>query len=138
MILIWSRWGIAVVALALLGIGAGYLLQLVFQAAGLVANPGAASGVFTGIGLAIGGGFIWLFDRYVRVPHLDKPRIYLQTSKLVQPQTLADGTVQTHVQSRVQVTPRSSFFFVPFKYWWIIVTAIGGVVFAFSLFLLLV
>ena len=39
--------------------------------------------------------------------------------------SLADGTVQTHIQRTVPVTPRSTFFFVPIKYWWIVLTALG-------------
>jgi hypothetical protein len=128
MILIWSRWGIAVAVLAALGVGAGLLLQSGLQAAGIVGNPAQSSALFVGIGFVIGGAFIWLFERYVLIRHLDKPRLYSQTVPLDQPQTLADGTVQTHIRRTVQVTPRSSFFFVPFKYWWIISVVLGAVV----------
>jgi hypothetical protein len=128
MILIWSRWGIIVAVLAALGVGAGILLQAGMQAAGIVQDAGQSSALFVGIGFIIGGGFIWLFERYVLTRHLDKPRLYTQTVPLDQPQTLADGTVQTHIQRTVRVTPRSTFFFVPFKYWWIVSAALGGVV----------
>jgi hypothetical protein len=129
-ILIWSRWGIAVAALAALGLGAGFLVQAGFVAAGIILDPNRSSVLFAGIGLVIGAGFIWLFERYVLTRHLDKPRLYTQSLQLDQPQTLADGTVQTHIQRTVQRTPRSTFFFVPFKYWWMIVGILGAVIFA--------
>jgi hypothetical protein len=36
--------------------------------------------------------------------------------------------VQTHIHRTVEVKPRSTFFFVPFTYGWIALTALGGVV----------
>jgi hypothetical protein len=137
-ILIWSRWGIAVAVLAALGVGAGLLLQGAFVGAGLVQSPSQSSAVFVGLGFAIGAGFVWLFERYVLIRHLDKPRLFTQTLRLDQPQTLADGTVQTHIQRTVQSRPRSSFFFVPFKYWWMILAILGGVVFVIGLVVLFV
>jgi hypothetical protein len=135
-ILIWSRWGIIVAVLAALGVGTGYLIELGFHAAGIVQDLGQASALFVGLGFVIGGGYIWLFERYVLTRHLDKPRLYSQTVHLDQPQTLADGTIQTHIQRTVQVSPRSTFFFVPFKYWWMISAAIGGVLFVVGIFVL--
>jgi hypothetical protein len=136
MILIWSRWGIVVAALALLGLGTGFLIQAGLLAVGTVQDADRSSTLFAGLGLAIGGGYIWLFERYILTRHLDKPRLYSRTVPLDQPQTLADGTVQTHVQTTFQARPRSTFFFVPFKYWWIISTAIGGLVFIVGIFVL--
>ncbi len=138
MILIWSRWGIIVAVLAFLGVGTGYLIEVGFHAAGIAQDLGQASAIFVGLGFVIGGGYIWLFERYVLTRHLDKPKAYSQTVQLDQPQTLADGTVQTHIQRTVQVQPRSTFFFVPFKYWWIISAAIGGVVFVVGIVALVV
>jgi hypothetical protein len=125
--LIWSRWGIVAVLLAALGVGAGVLIQAGFQAAGIASHSHQSANPFAGLGLMIGGGYIWLFDRYVLTRHLDKPRLYNQTFPLDQPRALADGTVQTHFQHPVQIQPRSTLFFVPFKYWSIVLTAIGGV-----------
>jgi hypothetical protein len=133
MILIWSRWGIIVAVLAALGIATGILLQSAFQGAGIVQYPDRSTALFVGLGLAIGGGYTWLFERYVLTRHLDKPRLYSQTIQLDQPQTLADGTVQTHVQRTVQSRPRSTFFFVPFTYWWIILSGLGGLIFVIGL-----
>lgn len=138
MILIWSRWGIVVALLALLGVGTGALIHAGFQAAGLVQYPDRSSALFVGLGIALSGGYIWLFERYVLVKHLDKPRLFNQTIQLEQPQTLADGTVQTHIQRTVQVQPRSTFFFVPFTYWWIIVGSLGALILVIGIVILLV
>jgi hypothetical protein len=127
-ILIWSRWGIIVAVLAGLGIGTGALIQTA-MAAGTTQDPSKSEVVFIGLGLVIGGGYIWLFERFVLTRHLDKPRLYNRSIPLDQPQTLADGTIQTHIQKTFEYRPRSTFFFVPFKYWWIVSGALGGVVF---------
>jgi hypothetical protein len=137
-ILIWSRWGIVVFLLALLGIGTGVLIQLGFLAAGIIQDTGPSSALFVGVGLALSGGYVWLFERFVLARHLDKPRLYTQRVQLDEPQTLADGTVQTHINRTVQMRPRSTFFFVAFKHWWIILTAIGGVVFIIGVVVLVV
>jgi hypothetical protein len=137
-ILIWSRWGIVVAVLALLGLGTGFLIQAGYLAAVVTQDPERSSTLFAGLGLAIAGGYIWLFERYVLTRHLDKPRQYSRTVPLDQPQTLADGTVQTHVKTTFEARPRSTFFFVPFKYWWIISAAIGGLVFIVGIVVLAV
>jgi hypothetical protein len=136
-ILIWSRWGILVALLGVLGVATGLLVQAGLIASGIVQNPNKSIVLFVGLGFALGGGYVWLFERFVLLPHLDKPRQYVQTIQLDQPQTLADGTVQTHVQRMVQVEPRSTFFFVPFKYWPIVLAALGGILFLIGVFALL-
>ena len=126
--LFWSRWGIAAIPLVLLGLATGLGIYSVVQETGFVSSSRQWEHIFNGIGWIIGGGYVWLFDRYVLTRHLDKPRLVDMTVSLDQPQRLADGTVQTHIQTRTQVTPRSTLFFIPFKYLWIVFAALGGVI----------
>ena len=133
MILIWSRWGILVALLAGLGEATAALFDFGFRATAGIHTPERYGVIVLGLGLLIGAGYIWLFDRFVLTRHLDKPRLYQQQFQLQEPQTLADGTVQTHIERTVELSPRSTFFFVPFKYWWKIAGALGAVVFLLGL-----
>jgi hypothetical protein len=129
-VFLWSRWGIAAVPLVLLGLVTGHVIYSLLQETGFVSHSRYWEHIFDGIGWIIGGGYLWLFDRYVLTRRLDKPRLVDMTVSLDQPQRLADGTVQTHIQTRTQVTPRSTFFFIPFKYLWIVSAALGGAIIA--------
>lgn len=135
MLLIWRRWGIVVVLLALLGLGTGLLIHAGFQSVGIVHGSHRSENLFAGLGWIIGGGYIWLFDRYILRPHLDKPRLYNQTVQLDPPQLLPDGQLQLSVERPVLAQPpqpQSTLFFVPFKYWSIVLVALGGFVIAFN------
>lgn len=129
MLLIWRRWGILVVLLALLGLGTGLIIHAGFQSVGIVHGSHRSENLFAGFGWVLGGGYIWLFDRYVLRRHLDKPRLYNQTVPLDPPRLLPDGQWQLSVERPVLAEPpQSTLFFVPFKYWSIVLVALGVLV----------
>lgn len=135
---IWRRWGILVVLLALLGLGTGLLLYAGLQGVGIIEKHSGhlasrSENLFAGLGWVIGGGYVWLFDRYVNRPYLDKPRLQKQTVELDPPRLLPDGELQLSEERAVLAEPPpSTLFFVPFKYWWIVLVAFGGVVILFD------
>jgi hypothetical protein len=127
--LIWSRWGILVVPVALLGLGTAMLVYAGLQGVGILEHSHQAESLFAGLGWMVGGAYTWLFDRYVLGRHLDKPRLYNLPYALERPYVYPDGSVQTHSVRPVTMQPRSTLFFVPVKYWSIVLIALGGVVF---------
>jgi hypothetical protein len=132
MVIIWRRWGLLVIVLALLGLGSGFLLHTVVASTGLI-EPSShrVENLFAGFGWLLGAAYIWLFDRFVNERHLDKPRLYHQTVPLHPPQPLPNGQWQYSTVHPVLLPPRpSALFFVPFKYWSIVFGVLGVVVIA--------
>ena len=129
--IIWSRWGILVVLFAALGAGIGAGIGTALGTPGLVA----------GVGLLVAAVGIWAFDRYVLLPHLDRPRPVYVNQPLPVPETAPDGsqvTVRTvpalNQQGQpIAVRPRSTLFFVPFGLWAWIVGVVGVVVLIFGI-----
>lgn len=140
MVIFWRRWGILVVVLGLLGMGTGLLIYSGLQGLGIAErhSDGLAhrsENLFVGLGWMIGGGYVWLFDRYVNRTRLDKPRLYKQTVMLDPPRPLPDGELQLSYECPVLAPPpESTLLFIPFRYWWIILVALGGVVIVINAF----
>lgn len=128
---IWSRFGILIAFVALLGLVTGEVIYIALRNASILHDAQFRS-AFSGLGCIIGGGYTWLFDKYVLVPHLEQPRTYTETVELDQPETLADGTIETHYEYEVN-EPRSTLFFVPVQHWWIVLTVIGTAVIVINL-----
>ncbi|GAB2589114.1 hypothetical protein [Microlunatus antarcticus] len=131
--LIWSRWGILLLPVVGLGISIGVIVGAITDA---VTGASVGGSLFLGVGLVLGGVFVWLFDRYA-LPHLDRPRQQLVLQPLAQPYVHPNGVRQTHQQvplvdqrtgQPVWVRPTSSLFFVPVRYWPYVVAGIGLVV----------
>jgi hypothetical protein len=125
-VIIWSRWGILVFLCVGLGVGTGALLNaIVFPGR----SAGPAFGMFMGLGLIAAGVYTYLLDRFVVRPHLDKPQQQFVLEPL--PQRVGN---QTHRQvpllhpqtgQPIFVQPRSSLFFVPVRYWPVVLAAVG-------------
>jgi hypothetical protein len=139
-VIIWTRWGIFAFLFVGLGVGLGFLLKAA-TGLGRVTEP-SVSGIFVGIGFLVAGVALFFFDRFVVRAHLDKPRPLTVTRQLAQPYRHPDGRVQTHevvpavdpqTGQQFVVTPRSSLFFIPLRFWPYIITALGLVVLTINL-----
>lgn len=141
--IIWTRWGILAFLFVGVGVGLGFLLA---NLTGMVRPSGPINGVFVGVGLMIAAVGLYFFNIHVMDKHLDKPRALTVTRPLAQPYTHPDGRVQTHevvpavdgqTGQPIVVTPRSSLFFIPMRFWSFIIAGIGLVVFVANLFTVL-
>ena len=128
--IVWSRWGILLLPVIGLGVATGFLVGAVV---GAVAGGALPQDLFAGLGLVVGGLYVWLFDRYA-LPHLDPARQRFVLQPLAQPVTHPNGVRQTHQQvplvdpqtgQPLWVRPRSSLFFVPVRFWPYVVAGIG-------------
>ena len=94
MILIWQRWGIAVVLFVLLALGLGYLLQGPVRPARHPA--GSPVGLFVGLGLVISAALLWLVVRATVGKIIDKPTPVVVWQQLAEPVVDANGVKRTH------------------------------------------
>ena len=131
--IVWSRWGILLLPVVGLGVATGFVLGAVVVALAGGAGGDLPQNLFAGLGLVVGGLYVWLFDRYA-LPHLDPPRQHFVLQPLAQPVTHPNGVRQTHQQvplvdpqtgQPLWVRPRSSLFLVPVRYWPYVVAGIG-------------
>lgn len=130
--IIWTRWGILALLVAGLGVGAGFLLKLLV---GLGAATGEVSGVFVGIGLLLAAGGLVVVDRLLVRRLLDRPRPMYVTEQLAEPVPGPDGTLQrtrtvpaVHPETGqpIVVVPRSTLFFIPLRFWPVILGVLGA------------
>ena len=137
--IIWSRWGIVVLLFVGAGIAIGFGIGAAF---GAIRSSGAHNGVFVGIGFMVSAVGLWFFDKYVVDRHLDKPRQSVVYQQLAEPITHPNGATQTHAAVPVLhpttgeplwVKPRSTFFFVPVRYWPFVLGGLGVIVFLINL-----
>jgi hypothetical protein len=141
--IIWSRWGIVVLLFIGAGIGLGFAIGAGF---GAIRESGAHNGVFVGLGFLLSSVGLWFFDKYVVDKRLDKARPSVVYQPLPEPVKLANGSTQTHQAVQVLhpttgeplwVKPRSTFFFVPVKYWPFVLGVLGLIVFLINLIIVL-
>ncbi len=141
--IIWQRWGILVFVAIGVSIGLGFLLKAVLGLGGVDDNT--LNGVFVGIGFLMGAGLLWLFTA-LALPKLDRPRPLVQWQQLAAPETDEQGRTRTHrpvpvvnseTGQQVWSTPRSTFFFVPMRFWVILLAAGGLLILAINLVALL-
>jgi hypothetical protein len=132
--IIWSRWGF----LSFLAIGLG-----VATAFGLNALIGAQMmGATFGAAIFLFAGMYNLVLAYAVYPRLDKPRPVTYTQALAQPITHPNGVVQTHQVlpaldadgEQLWVHPRSTLFFVPARFVWLLCLAAALVLAVIGLF----
>jgi hypothetical protein len=129
-VIIWSRWGILVLAMLGLGAGTGSLLSLATGGS----TEGPASGLFIGVGLVLAGVYTYLLNHFVIARYLDKPQQQFLLQRLPQPVVHPNGVRQTHERIAVLhpqtgqpvfVRPRSSLFFIPVHVWPYVFATIG-------------
>ncbi|CAN5218190.1 hypothetical protein BH11ACT3_BH11ACT3_25840 [soil metagenome] len=141
--IIWSRWGIFVMAFVGIGIGLGFILKAIV---GVKANGGAPVGVFVGIGFILAAGLLYLAVRQLVGKVIDKPTPAVGYVQLAEPIKHENGSVQTHQvvplvdpatgQQAVR-RPVSTLFFIPVRYWPFILGALGVLVFVINLIIVL-
>ena len=141
--IIWQRWGILAILFVGAGVGLGFLLKALF---GVRENSGAPVGVFIGVGFVLAAAGLWAFDRFVLDRHLDKARPAYILEPLPEPVVNAQGVRQTHRQvpvvhpetgQQIFTQPRSSLFFIPFRFLPFVLGALGLVIFVVNLVVLL-
>lgn len=139
--IIWSRWGIVVLAFFGLGVALGFLTMAVL---GVEDREGATAGVFVGLGYMASGGLLHLFSRYVVGNKIDKP-----TPAVVwEPVAAGGGGVGHQYQpipvlhpstgEQIWVRPQSTFFLLPIRIWGFLLPLLGLVVFTICLVTVLV
>lgn len=141
--IIWSRWGIVVLAFVGLGIALGFLIKSIV---GIDATKGAGVGVFIGIGFILSGVLLWVFNRFVVGVHIDKPHAAVMYEKLAEPVRTESGAVQSHrvipilhpeTGQQIMTNPTSTFFFIPLRFWAYILPIIGVAIFVINLVLVI-
>ncbi|HEY1531075.1 MAG TPA: hypothetical protein VGF80_09685 [Galbitalea sp.] len=141
--IIWSWWGIFVLLFVGAGVGIGFAIGAAF---GALRDTGSQNGVFVGIGFVVSSVGLWFFNKYVVDRHLDKPRQSVVYQPLAEPVKHPNGSTQTHVAVPVLhpttgeplwTKPRSTFFFVPVRYWPFVLGALGVIVFLINLIVVL-
>ncbi len=132
--IIWSRWGILVFVFFGLSVGLGYLLRAAL-APGLDASAPQMN-FFIGTAFLIGAAVFWAFC-VLALPKLDKPKPIFVYEKLSEPATHPDGSKMTHrsvpvvhpeTGQQVWQEQRSTFFFIPMRFWPYLIAAVGVVV----------
>jgi hypothetical protein len=141
--IIWSRWGIVVLAFVGLGIGAGFLIM---NAVGVQSESGPVSGIFVGLGLMLSGVGLWFFTKHVLLAKLDKPRPVVVWENAV-PATDAEGRVlgqraipvmHPETGQPMWTQPQSTFFFIPVVFWSYVLPVLGLVIFLANLITVMV
>jgi len=131
--IIWSRWGIVVLAFVGLGIGAGFLIM---NAVGVRSESGPVSGIFVGLGLMLSGVGLWFFTKHVLLAKLDKPRPVVVWENAV-PATDDEGrmlgqraipVLHPETGQPMWTRPQSTFFFIPVVFWSYVLPALGLVI----------
>jgi hypothetical protein len=131
--IIWSRWGIVVFLFFGLSVGLGFALKA-------VAAPGADSNapvtnLFLGTGFILGALALWAFSRFA-LPHLDKAKPSFVYQRLPEPVRNDRGVTVTHrpvavvnqeTGQQIWTRPRSTFFFIPIRFWPYPIAVIGVV-----------
>jgi hypothetical protein len=134
-VIIWSRWGILVFPFFGIGAGLGFLLKTLL---GNSADSGSPVAMFVGAGLLLSAVGLWFFSTYVVERHLDKPQQAFFLQPLPVPVVHPNGVRQTHTQlpvlhpetgQPIWTQRRSTFFFVPVRYWPYILGALGLLLF---------
>jgi len=129
--IIWSRWGILVFVSIGVSVGLGFGLKALFDPGS--PTDGALTNLFIGLGFIIGAGALWSFCT-LALPKLDAPKPLVLTERLAEPVRTEGGATRTHrvvpmlhpeTGEQVFSRPRSTFFFVPMRFWWILLAAIG-------------
>ena len=80
--IIWSRWGIVVLPIVVLGVGLSWAIG---AAVGIIQPNAPTNGVFTGIGILLGGVLLWVFNQFVVGVYIDKPRLAVMYEQLPEP-----------------------------------------------------
>ncbi len=136
--IIWSRWGIVVLAFFGLGVALAFLTMAVL---GVEDNEGATAGVFVGLGYMVSGGLLHLFSRYVVGVKIDKPTPAVVWEPVA---GTATGTgfgqqyqpipvLHPSTGEQMWVRPQSSFFFIPIRVWGFLMPLLGLVIFTICL-----
>jgi hypothetical protein len=134
-VIIWSRWGILVFPFIGVGVGLAFLLMTLV---GSQSDSGPTAAMFMGAGYVLSAVGLWFFSTYVVERHLDKPQQAFFLQPLAQPVVHPNGARQTHTQlpmlhpetgQPIWTKPRSTFFFVPVRFWPYIFGIVGLVVF---------
>lgn len=129
--IIWSRWGILVFVFFGLSVGLGFGLKELFSPDS--PTDGALTNLFIGLGFAIGAGALWSFCT-LALPRLDAPKPLVLTEPLPEPVRTESGATRTHrvvpmlhpeTGEQLFSRPRSTFFFMPMRFWWILLAVIG-------------
>jgi hypothetical protein len=125
--IIWSRWGIVVLPIAVVGVGLSWALG---AGVGAIHPNGTANAVFTSMGFVFGAVLLAVFNRFVVGVHIDKPRQAMLHEDLPEPVPDEYGRLRTHrvtpavhpeTGQPVMMSPTSSLFFVPLRFWpWIL------------------
>lgn len=133
--IIWQRWGILAVLFAGAGVGLGFLLKTLL---GVRAESGPSVGVFIGVGFVLAAVGLWAFDRFVVDRHLDKAKPAYLLEPLPEPVVNERGVRQTHRQvpvlhpetgQQIWTQPRSTLFFIPFRFLPFVLGGLGLVLF---------
>jgi len=133
-VIIWTRWGF----LSFLAIGLG--VATAFGLNAVIGEP--LQGATIGAAIFLFAGIYNLVLAYLIYPRLDKPRPVTYTQALAQPITHPNGVVQTHQVlpaldadgEQLWVHPRSTLFFVPARFVWLLCLAAALVLAVIGLF----
>jgi hypothetical protein len=131
--IIWSRWGILVMLFVGLGVGLGFIIKTL---AGVEAKSGPTVGLYIGLGFILSAVLLFFAVRLTVGKIIDKPRPAVAWQQLAEPVKLENGATQTHrpvpitdpdTGAQLYTNPRSTFFFIPVKYWPYLLAALGVV-----------
>ena len=126
--IVWTRWGILVLACIGISIGLGFALKALTVGA---VDDSAVDGIFVGIGFMLGAGITWAMSTFLLDRVLDKPRIAYVRQPVMREAVDAHGQVSRVATGEFQqlavlnpVTgeplwhrPSSSLFFIPARLW---------------------
>ncbi len=141
--IVWQRWGILVFFAMGAGVGIGFLIKAVLGLGDVDDN--ALNGVCVGGGFIIGASLLLLFVNRA-LPKLDKAQPVVQWHKLETPETDEHGRPRTHravpvvnaeTGEQVWSAPRSTFFFVPMRFWVFLLAGAGLVILVVNLVVIL-
>lgn len=131
MILIWSRWGLLVLAFIGLAVALGFALKEVLAPDLRASSSNTA--LYFGVGFLLAGAALWVFVTYV-FPRIDPPQPMWVSEKLAEPIVNEQGATVTHKQvaiidektgKQAHVQPTSSLFYIPIRFWPYVLAVIG-------------